>query len=124
MEYRIAACDIGKDTVSFAVAAVTPDGVIRFEDIHTVTHHGKVTDTFQNWYETREIRTCRFLAATGLYAEKLAGPVMIFPEDTCREAWLEDPSGRQGDFPDTRIYPGTGRCHGPGKAKPKSSKSP
>lgn len=101
MEYRIAACDIGKATASFAVAAVNAKGKIIHEDIQTISHHGRIRDAFQHWYEKQKIWTCRFLAATGVYAEKLARPAMIFPEDTCQEAWLEDRSGRQGVFPDT-----------------------
>ncbi|HCY88615.1 MAG TPA: hypothetical protein DHV36_25995 [Desulfobacteraceae bacterium] len=97
---RIAACDLGKATASFSTAMVTEDGTIRIEDIRTMEHLGKVTEVFANWYDEQDISTCAFLCATGVNAEKFSDNVLILPEDTCQEAWLEDMSDKPAGFPE------------------------
>lgn len=100
MEYRIAACDLGKATASFAVASVTTNGTVRMEDIQTIDHHGKINNEFKRWYDSNNISTCQVLSATGLYSEKLERPVLILPEDTCQEAWLDHQAGNSKKYPD------------------------
>ncbi len=91
MDYKIAACDLGKATASFAIASVGINGNITLEDLQTIEHHGQVVDVFKSWYQEQKIENGQLLAATGLYAEKLDTPVIILPEDTCQEAQLENP---------------------------------
>ena len=96
---RIAACDLGKATASFATATITDAGTLQIEDLSSMAHLGKVTEVFERWYAEKEISHCAFLTATGVYSEKLTESVLILPEDTCQEAWLE--SHKPADFPDT-----------------------
>lgn len=89
MTYRIAACDLGKVWAKFAVANVSDKGEISVEDMNVICHEGRVFELFESWYKEKKVAECRVLAATGLYAEQLNEPVLVLPEDTCREALLD-----------------------------------
>lgn len=94
---RIAACDLGKASASFSVAVRDGNGKISIESAVNIAHEGKPFDVFRKWYAENDIASCSVLAATGLYGEELADPVIILPEDICQEAEL----GAGTDFPDT-----------------------
>jgi activator of 2-hydroxyglutaryl-CoA dehydratase/predicted nucleotide-binding protein (sugar kinase/HSP70/actin superfamily) len=97
MTYRIAACDLGKVWAKFAVASLSDKGEIVLDKIKILCHEGRVFELFETWYREKEVAACTVLAATGLYAEQMQEPVLVLPEDTCREALLDaDPS-----FPDS-----------------------
>lgn len=96
MANRIAVCDLGRATAKFAVGRIWENGDVRMDDVSVIDHDGKVFEIFRAWYIEKEIASCRVLAATGIYAEQLKEPVVVLPEDACREAALNsDPS-----FPD------------------------
>ena len=97
MGYRVAACDLGKASAGFVIADVADDGRVTLGEVTSVSHEGRPFDVFKVWYEANDIASCDSLAATGLYAEELADPVIVLPEDTCQEMMLD--SGR--GFPDT-----------------------
>ena len=89
MSKRIAACDLGKASVSFALATVNDDGTVAIDDSHSQLHDGHPLELFSRWYEDSDIATCAMLAATGVYADDLTDPVLVLPEDSCQQAALE-----------------------------------
>ncbi|MBF0451613.1 MAG: hypothetical protein HQK75_12980 [Candidatus Magnetomorum sp.] len=93
MTTRIAACDIGKSSICFATAVVQPDDRLVWETIDYQSHEGNPFDMFKAWYIQEKIFRCKMLCATGIYADQLGAPVMIFPEDICQEAALENTPG-------------------------------
>lgn len=93
MKYRIAGCDLGKASAGFAIAVVDEKGEFRIEESEYIVHDGHPFKVFKKWYQEKNIATCSALGATGHYAEELVHPVMVVPEEACREAILEsDPS--------------------------------
>ncbi|MFQ5352285.1 MAG: hypothetical protein ACE5D3_04345, partial [Candidatus Binatia bacterium] len=88
MARRIAGCDLGKASVSFVIAEVDGRGRVVIQESEYQLHEGKPFEFFQSWYREKEITCCDLLAATGVYADELAGPVLVLPEDTCQEAAL------------------------------------
>ena len=96
MKKRIAACDIGKSSIVFAIGFVEDDNILQWEKIHYQPHNGDPFDGFKGWYIHHNISTCDVLCATGIYADQLGAPVIILPEDICQEAAL---SGNP-DYPD------------------------
>ena len=88
MAQRVAACDLGKVTASFATASVLDDGSLAIESTANVPHRGAPFEAFAAWYREQGVAGCRALAATGLYADQLAGPVVVLPEQACQEAAL------------------------------------
>ena len=93
MTTRIAACDIGKSSISFATAVVQPDDSLVWETIDYQMHDGDPFDTFRKWYVQENISNCGLLCATGIYADQLGSPVIILPEDICQEAALDNSQG-------------------------------
>ncbi len=88
MSVRVAGCDLGKAFVKFATATVQPDGSLRLEDVERYPHEGRPFDFFRRWYRDQDIASCAALGATGVYADELARPALILPEDSCQEAAL------------------------------------
>jgi activator of 2-hydroxyglutaryl-CoA dehydratase/predicted nucleotide-binding protein (sugar kinase/HSP70/actin superfamily) len=85
----IAACDIGKSSISFATAIVQSDNRLIWEKIDYRPHEGNPFDLFRKWYTEHHISKCRLLFATGIYADQLGEPVIVLPEDICQESALE-----------------------------------
>ncbi len=83
MSKRIAACDLGKASVSFVLATVADDGLLTIDDTQYQLHDGHPIDLFTRWYEKNDIASCAALAGTGIYADDLTDPVLILPEDSC-----------------------------------------
>ena len=93
MKKRIAGCDLGKATASFAIATIDGDGQVLLEEAEHMAHEGKPFDAFRKWYIEKGIASCGALGATGLYADDLVDPVLVLPEDSCQEMMLSsDPS--------------------------------
>ncbi len=88
MAHRVAACDLGKVTASFAIASVLDDGSLAIERTHSTPHQGAPFELFASWYREQSVADCDALAATGLYADQLADPVVVLPEQACQEAAL------------------------------------
>lgn len=97
MNHRIASCDLGKASLGLAIASVSETGEFRVEQMESIPHEGRVLDMFKDWYRQNNIASCSILTATGLYAEQLADPTIVLPEDICQEVALES----SPDFPDT-----------------------
>ncbi|MBF0397531.1 MAG: hypothetical protein HQK78_12205 [Desulfobacterales bacterium] len=97
MNYKIAGCDLGKASVSFAISYLRQDGTFEFEDIENKSHEGKPFEVFEEWYLKNNISSCASLVATGIYAEEFTNPIIVVPEDSCQEAVLE----MDDNFPDT-----------------------
>jgi hypothetical protein len=93
---KIAGCDLGKASAGFFTAIIRPDGILDKEKATRVSHDGKPFEVFKKWYIENRIADCAALGATGLYADEVKTPVMIFPEDACQESALEANPG----FPD------------------------
>ncbi len=92
---RIAACDLGKVSACFAIGSINADGRLEIDKTEVVHHEGRPFEAFARWYDDHDVKGCAAFAATGVYADELATPVLVLPEDACREAALEaDP-----DFP-------------------------
>ena len=89
MSSRIAGCDLGKASASFVIARVGDHGQFVVEDVEYILHEGKPLALFQQWYREKDVATCAALGATGIYADDLADPVLILPEDSCQEQALE-----------------------------------
>ena len=89
MTKRVAACDLGKASVSFVTATVGDDGAIVIEDTHYQLHDGNPLELFAQWYRDNDVASCAVLGATGIFGDELADPVFVLPEDSCREAALE-----------------------------------
>jgi len=85
----IAACDIGKSSISFATAIVQSDNTLIWEKIDYRPHEGNPFHVFRKWYIENNISKCQRLCATGIYADQLGEPVHILPEDICQEAAIE-----------------------------------
>jgi len=85
----IAACDIGKSSISFATAIVQSDKTLIWENINYRSHDGNPFDLFRQWYIEKSIHKCKVLCATGIYADQLGEPVIVLPEDICQESVLE-----------------------------------
>jgi activator of 2-hydroxyglutaryl-CoA dehydratase len=94
---KIAGCDLGKASISFVIADVNEDGSLEIEKAAYIPHEGDPFGVFKKWYREHHVAECLALGATGLYADELVAPVVVFPEDACQESALEvDPV-----FPDT-----------------------
>ena len=89
MSKRIAGCDLGKASASFVIASVRDDGELVVEEKRSELHDGNPLDLFRSWYVEQNVAGCAALAATGIYADELTDPILILPEDSCREAALE-----------------------------------
>ncbi len=89
MKTRIAGCDLGKASASFVVAKVDDSGALDLEHQRQVYHDGKPFEIFREWYQEHDVHRCAALGATGVYAEQFREPVLVLPEDACREAALE-----------------------------------
>ncbi|MFQ5415695.1 MAG: BadF/BadG/BcrA/BcrD ATPase family protein [Myxococcota bacterium] len=89
MSRRIAGCDLGKASASFVIASTRDDGELVVEDRRSELHDGNPLDLFRSWYVEQDVASCAALAATGIYADELTDPILILPEDSCREAALE-----------------------------------
>jgi len=89
MTVRIAACDLGKASASFALARVEDGGEIIVEDTQYTLHEGDPLALFAKWYRDNDVAGCAALGATGIHADELSDPVLIVPEDSCQEAALE-----------------------------------
>jgi activator of 2-hydroxyglutaryl-CoA dehydratase/predicted nucleotide-binding protein (sugar kinase/HSP70/actin superfamily) len=85
----IAACDIGKSSISFATAIVQSDNTLIWENIDYRPHDGNPFDLFKKWYIDKKICNASILCATGIYADQLGAPIIVLPEDICQEAALE-----------------------------------
>ncbi len=90
MSTRVAGCDLGKASACFAIAIIDDQGSMILEKVQRITHEGKPFEVFQSWYTENRIDSCAALGATGVYADELAEPVLILPEDSCQEAALEN----------------------------------
>jgi len=88
-EKTIAGCDLGKASVSFVIGRVTDGEGLVVEDVEYVQHDGRPLECFERWYEDKNVAACAALGATGVYADELAAPVLVLPEDSCQEAALE-----------------------------------
>ena len=88
MSARIAACDLGKVSASFVIGRLGDDGLLELEHSSSVPHQGAPFDLFVAWYREQGVADCAALAATGLYADQLAAPVVVLPEQACQEAAL------------------------------------
>ncbi|MCP4159558.1 MAG: hypothetical protein GY760_05760 [Deltaproteobacteria bacterium] len=86
---RVAGCDLGKASISFAIGSVSENGDVKIEETDYVFHDGKPFKAFKEWYKSKDIANCTSLSATGHYAEELISPVMVFPEEACQEKELE-----------------------------------
>ncbi len=106
MKYRIAGCDLGKSSAGFAIAEVEENGDIKIEESEYIVHDGNPFKVFKKWYKEKNISSCSALGATGHYAEELIQPVMVFPEEACREAILDS----DVSFPDTMNLVSAGAC--------------
>jgi hypothetical protein len=93
MSRRIAGCDLGKASSSFAIASVGDGGEVVIEDVQYLLHEGKPLELFREWYREKDVASCAALGATGIYADELTDPVLTLPEDSCQEAALELQSG-------------------------------
>jgi activator of 2-hydroxyglutaryl-CoA dehydratase len=89
MSRRIAGCDLGKASSSFAIASVGDGGEVVIEDVQYLLHEGKPLELFREWYREKHVASCAALGATGIYADELTDPVLTLPEDSCQEAALE-----------------------------------
>jgi len=96
MKPKIAACDIGKASISFAVATIQKDQSLVWGFVEYHPHEGNPFKIFKKWYIQNNISSCRVLCATGIYADQLGDPVIVLPEDICQEAALE----YQSDLPE------------------------
>ena len=96
MSTRIAACDLGKASVSFVVARLEDDGALAIDDTQYRLHEGDPLELFREWYRENDVAGCVALGATGIYADELTDPVLILPEDSCQEAALELHSDLEG----------------------------
>lgn len=97
MKHRIAGCDLGKASAGFSIAEVDENGKVEIVESEYIIHDGNPFKVFQKWYTEKNISSCSALGATGHYAEELVAPVMVFPEEACREAILDADSS----FPET-----------------------
>ena len=88
MTIRVAGCDLGKAFIKFATATIQADGSFHLDDVARCAHEGRPFDLFRRWYRDQDIASCAALGATGVYADELARPVLILPEDSCQEAAL------------------------------------
>jgi|TARA_B100000315_G_scaffold259073_1_gene313487 activator of 2-hydroxyglutaryl-CoA dehydratase/predicted nucleotide-binding protein (sugar kinase/HSP70/actin superfamily) len=88
MGIRVAGCDLGKASACFAIATIDEQGRVSVDEVERHDHDGMPLDLFRRWYADKSIHTCASLAATGIYADELTGPVVILPEDACQEAAL------------------------------------
>ncbi|MDM8517211.1 BadF/BadG/BcrA/BcrD ATPase family protein [Desulfobacterales bacterium HSG16] len=88
MKYRIAGFDIGKASLSFALAKIENDGNFLIEETVNIPHEGKITEVFKELYLTKKIASCYAIGITGLYAPQFIKPALILPEDQCQEAAL------------------------------------
>lgn len=88
MNITVAGCDLGKAVIKFVTARVQQDGSLRLENVTRCSHEGRPFDFFRRWYREENIAACAALGATGVYADELAGPALILPEDSCQEAAL------------------------------------
>ncbi len=85
---RIAGCDLGKAAAKFVVGTWT-NGRLDVEAVDVVAHEGRPMEAFGVWYRDKAIHTCAALAATGVHASELGGPIVgPLPEDGCVEAAL------------------------------------
>lgn len=89
MSVRIAACDLGKSSAGFVLARVNDAGDVTIEDTSYQLHEGNPIKCFERWYREHDVGSFAALAATGIYAAELGGPVLALPEDSCQEAALE-----------------------------------
>ena len=89
MTTRIAGCDLGKASARFVLARVGEDGQLAIEHEQHVFHEGDPFDRFEAWYREQRVDRCAALGATGVYAQQLLGPAVVFPEDACQQAALE-----------------------------------
>ncbi|MDO9263428.1 MAG: BadF/BadG/BcrA/BcrD ATPase family protein, partial [Desulfosalsimonadaceae bacterium] len=89
MTVKIAGCDLGKASACFVTAHLLDDGAMEVETATRVSHDGDPFGAFKKWYTENKISECAALGATGLYADELVAPVLVFPEDACQEAALE-----------------------------------
>ncbi len=86
---RVAACDLGKVSASFVIGVVRGDGGVEIESAHNLPHEGRPLEAFATWYRDQDVAGCAGLAATGVFADQLAAPVQVLPEQACLEAALE-----------------------------------
>ncbi len=89
MTTRIAGCDLGKASARFVLARVDEDGELAIEDVQHVFHEGDPFGRFEAWYREQQADRCAALGATGVYAQQLRSPSLVFPEDACQQAALE-----------------------------------
>ena len=85
---RVAGCDLGKASASFATGTVESDGSVKFDEPLHVLHEGKPFEAFERWYRENSIGECAALGVTGLYAAEIVAPALVLPEDSCQEAAL------------------------------------
>ncbi|MFZ2808261.1 MAG: hypothetical protein WA017_05485 [Desulfosalsimonadaceae bacterium] len=89
MTVKIAGCDLGKASACFVTARLKDDGAMEVETATRVSHDGDPFGAFKSWYRENNISKCAALGVTGLYADELKAPALVFPEDACQEAALE-----------------------------------
>lgn len=89
MVQKIAGCDLGKASVGFVVASISDDGVFSVLEAEHRDHEGRPFEVFMEWCKNRDLGEFCAFGATGLYAAEFLPPVLVLPEDACREAVLE-----------------------------------
>jgi len=88
MTVRVAGCDLGKCTASFAIAEADGQGY-RVVHLHRVEHEGRPFAVLRSWYEANRVYACTALGATGVYADEIGAPGHVLPEDYCLETAAE-----------------------------------
>ncbi|MBW1879223.1 MAG: hypothetical protein JRJ84_12745, partial [Deltaproteobacteria bacterium] len=89
---RIAGCDLGKASASFALGEVDERGTARMLRGETTVHEGAPLEVFSEWYRRHGLASYDALGVTGIHADRIAAPAVTgLPEDACLEAALSLP---------------------------------
>jgi len=89
MSTRIAGCSLGKNTLGLVHASLSDAGELHVDVSRSVAHGGDPLPLFAAWYEELRLGECAALVATGTHAAELCEPILVLPEEACRQAALE-----------------------------------
>jgi activator of 2-hydroxyglutaryl-CoA dehydratase/predicted nucleotide-binding protein (sugar kinase/HSP70/actin superfamily) len=96
---RVAGCDLGKASASFAIGEVDAQGVLQLHSSDTVMHGGKPLEVFSEWYRREGVASCVALGVTGVHADRVGAPAVTgLPEDACLQAALGQPGVPKGSL--------------------------
>jgi hypothetical protein len=80
---RVAGCDLGRTSVALALLDVSESGELTVAGTRNELHEGRPFDVLMRWYDELQLADFAALAATGIYADELSGPVDVLPEEAC-----------------------------------------